>query len=90
MTQLWNWITAIEFDRPWLAWLAVLAAPVVIALLHLYDRWRRRVMTRRLGELGVVSQLMATTSPRRRLIKDGIAGGALVFIHHSQVYRVAL
>lgn len=80
MTQVWHWLTAIEFSRPWLAWVAVLAAPVAMALLHLYDRWRRRVMTRRIGELGVVSSLMASASPRRRAIKDGIAAGALVLL----------
>jgi von Willebrand factor type A domain len=80
MIWLWDQITAIQFERPWLAWLAVLVAPVAVALLHVYDRWRRRVMTRRIGELGVVSQLMATTSPRRRIIKDGIAAGGLVLL----------
>lgn len=80
MSQVWSWITGISFERPWLAWVAALAAPALVALLHLYDRWRRRVMTRRIGELGVVSQLMASASPRRRLIKDGIAAAALVLL----------
>ena len=31
MSQLWTWITAIEFERAWLAWLALLAAPAVAA-----------------------------------------------------------
>ncbi len=80
MRTLWNTLVSIEFASVWLFWLAILAAPVAVALLHLYDRWRRRVMTSRLGELAVVSRVMATTSPKRRLIKDSVAAGALVLL----------
>ncbi|MBA3461169.1 MAG: VWA domain-containing protein [Deltaproteobacteria bacterium] len=80
MTQLWTWISSIEFATPWLAWVAVLAAPVAVGLLHLWDRWRRTAMMRRIGELSVVKNLMATQSLRRRLIKDGVAAGALVLL----------
>lgn len=45
------------------------AAPVVILLLFLYDRAVRRRLTRRLGELPVIGKVMATQSPRRRVIK---------------------
>jgi len=80
VTKLWTWITSIEIATPWLFWVAITAAPVAVALLHLWDRWRRGVMARRMGELPVLKGLMASQSPRRRLVKDGIAAGALVLI----------
>jgi Ca-activated chloride channel family protein len=48
------------------------AAPVVILLLFLYDRAVRRRLTTRLGELPVLAKVMATQSPRRRVIKLAI------------------
>ncbi len=80
MRTLWNYLVSIELASLWLFWLAILVAPVAVALLHLYDRWRRRVMTSRLGELAVVSRVMATSSPKRRLIKDSLAAGGLVLL----------
>ncbi len=80
MRSWWNYLVSIEFASLWLFWLAILVAPLVVALLHLYDRWRRRVMTSRLGELAVVSRVMATASPKRRLVKDSIAAGGLVLL----------
>ncbi len=80
MNTVWNWLVSIVFEKQWLFWIAILVAPVVVALLHLYDRWRRTVMTRRLGDLAVVSRLMSTSSPKRRLIKDSLAAGGLVLL----------
>ncbi|MBL0220516.1 MAG: VWA domain-containing protein [Myxococcales bacterium] len=80
MNTVWNYLVSIEFETQWLFWIAILVAPVAVALLHLYDRWRRTVMTRRLGDLAVVSRLMSTSSPKRRLIKDSLAAGGLVLL----------
>jgi hypothetical protein len=80
VTKVYTWLTSIEFATPWLFWVAICAAPVAVGLLHLWDRWRRRVMARRMGELPVLTSLMGSQSPRRRLIKDGVAAGALVLV----------
>ena len=48
---------------------AALAAPGVLLLIFLYDRLQRRRLATRLGELPVLSKVMASTSPRRRWIK---------------------
>jgi Ca-activated chloride channel family protein len=77
---VWHWLTSLQLATPWLFWVAIFAAPAAVGLLHLYDRWRRRALARRLGELPVVTRVMATVSPRRRLIKDGIAAGGLVLL----------
>lgn len=74
--SFWNKIWAIEFKDEWLAWLA-LAAPVVVLAIHLYDRARRRQLTGRLGELPVLARVIATTSPARRAIKDAVLAVAL-------------
>jgi Ca-activated chloride channel family protein len=76
---LWHQIRALTFVHVELAW-AALAAPVVVGLLHYYDRVRREQLTRRLGELPVIGKVMATASPRRRLIKAGVAAGALAML----------
>jgi Ca-activated chloride channel homolog len=59
---------------------AAIAAPVLVILLHLYDRSRRAQLTRRLGELPVIGRVIASASPGRRLAKDIIAGIALGLI----------
>ena len=61
---------------PWLG-AAALAAPVVVLVLHLYDRARRRHLTARLGDLPVVARVIASSSPRRRALKDVLAAAAL-------------
>lgn len=48
---------------------AAIAAPIVLLLIFLYDRMQRRRLATRLGELPVLSKVMASQSPRRRLIK---------------------
>lgn len=48
---------------------AACAAPVVLLLLHLYDRAVRRRLARQLGDLPVLGKVMASMSPRRRVIK---------------------
>ena len=40
VSALWSALTSLSFATPWLAWLALLA-PVVVVALHLYDRARR-------------------------------------------------
>jgi len=46
---------------PWLLVVAI-AAPLVVVVLHLYDRSRRRQLTSRLGELPVVVKVIASAS----------------------------
>jgi Ca-activated chloride channel homolog len=48
---------------------AAVAAPVFLLLVFLYDRMQRRRLQTRLGELPVLGKVMASSSPRRRLIK---------------------
>ncbi|HMG24495.1 MAG TPA: VWA domain-containing protein [Kofleriaceae bacterium] len=67
------------FATPWLVWLAA-AAPFAVAALQLYDRARRRTLTRRLGELPVVGKVIASASPGRRIAKDALAGAAAMLI----------
>lgn len=45
------------------------AAPIAILLLFVYDRVQRRKLAIRLGELPVISKVMTSASPRRRVIK---------------------
>jgi Ca-activated chloride channel family protein len=69
----------VTFATPWLVGLAI-AAPVAILALHLYDRARRRQLTGRLGELPVLSKVIASASPGRRIAKDVLAGVAAALI----------
>ncbi|MGN6105721.1 MAG: VWA domain-containing protein [Kofleriaceae bacterium] len=68
-----------SFVTPELVWLAI-AAPVFVLGLHLYDRWRRAQLTRRLGELPVLGKVIASASPGRRITKDVLAALALGLI----------
>lgn len=70
---------SLTFATKWLAWVAIFSPLAVIAL-HYYDRARRQQLTRRLGELPIVSRVMATMSPGRRAFKDGVAAAALVLL----------
>ena len=70
---------AVSFVTPWLFWLAC-CAPVLVALLHAYDRMRRRQLERRLGELPLIRRVTASASPRRRALKDVLAALALALI----------
>ena len=67
------------FATPWLLWIAA-AAPVVVAVLQMYDRARRRALLGRLGELPVVGKVIASASPGRRIAKDVIAAAAAALI----------
>jgi Ca-activated chloride channel family protein len=69
----------VTFANPWLLAIAV-AAPIAVAALHLYDRVRRRQLTRRLGDLQVVSRVLASASPGRRWFKDVLAGAAVLLV----------
>ena len=69
----------VTFVTPWLFWLACAALPAV-ALLHAYDRLRRRQLGRRLGELPLIRRVTASASPGRRLFKDVLAALALALI----------
>jgi Ca-activated chloride channel family protein len=69
----------VTFATPWLLWLAA-AAPVVVALLQIYDRARRRALLGRLGELPVVGKVIASASPGRRIAKDVLAAAAVALI----------
>ena len=79
MSWLWTHLTALTFVTKWLMWVAVFS-PLAVIGLHLYDRARRRQLTGRLGELPIVSRVLATMSPGRRAFKDGVAAGALVLL----------
>jgi len=79
VSWLWDLLTALSFATPWLFWVAI-ASPIAVIALHLYDRARRQQLTRRLGELPIVSRVMASMSPGRRAFKDGIAAAALVLV----------
>ena len=49
-------------------WFAA-ATPVAFLLLFLYDRVQRRRLATRLGDLPVLTKVMASQSPRRRVVK---------------------
>ncbi len=78
---VWTWLSSITFATPWVAW-ASLGVPVFVLLLHLYDRARRQQLSVRLGELPVLTRVMATMSPGRRAIKDVLVaiGATLVVL----------
>jgi Ca-activated chloride channel homolog len=69
----------VTLATPGLAWLAIVA-PVVVMALHFHDRAQRRRLTRRLGDLLVVARVIATASPGRRLAKDGLLAVAAALI----------
>jgi Ca-activated chloride channel family protein len=69
----------VTFATPWLLWIAA-AAPLAVAVLQLHDRARRRALVGRLGELPVVSKVIASASPGRRIAKDALAGAAAALI----------
>jgi len=62
---------------------AAVAGPLVVLALFLYDRRVRRLLTTQLGELPVISKVMASASPRRRLIKLVILQVAVALILFS-------
>ena len=68
-----------RFATPQLLWIAI-AAPVVVLLLEVYDRARRRQLTRRLGELPVIGKVIASASPGRRVGKAVLAGATAALI----------
>jgi Ca-activated chloride channel homolog len=72
-------VRSVSFATPWLLWIA-LAAPFVIAALHLHDRARRRQLTGRLGELPVLGKMITSASPGRRIAKDVLAAAAVMLI----------
>jgi Ca-activated chloride channel family protein len=70
-----------SFANPDLLWLAA-ATPLLLLLLHLYDRAQRRRLATRIGELPVLAKVMVTASPRRRLVKlvfAQLGAAAIVF-----------
>ena len=56
------------FATPALLWAAA-GSPLVVLALFLYDQRVRRRLTTRLGELPVIAKVMASASPRRRVVK---------------------
>ncbi len=69
----------VSFATPWVLWLAVLA-PVFMLLFHMWDSYRRRALTIRLGELPVIGRVMASSSPGRRVVKDVVVGLGLTLV----------
>jgi hypothetical protein len=70
---------SLTLATPWLG-AAALAAPVLVLLIHLYDRARRGQLTSRLGDRAVVARVIASSSPRRRALKDVLAAAALCLL----------
>jgi Ca-activated chloride channel family protein len=58
----------VSFANPDVLWLAALA-PALLVALFLYDRMQRRRLHSRIGELPVVQKVIASASPRRRVVK---------------------
>jgi len=75
-------VSGVSFVTPTLLYLAG-AAPVLVLLLHAYDRMRRRQLGRRLGELPLIRRVTASVSPGRRLFKDVLLALALGLILFS-------
>lgn len=73
---------SVSFVTSWLLWFAC-AAPVLVVLLHLYDRARRRQLGNRLGELALIRRVTASASPGRRLFKDILLALALGLVLFS-------
>jgi Ca-activated chloride channel family protein len=73
---------SVTFVTPWLFWLAC-TSPLVVALLHAYDRMRRRQLGGQLGELPLIRRVTATASPGRRLLKDVLLALGLALILFS-------
>ncbi len=67
----------VSFASPWVLWLAI-AAPIYVLLLHIYDHFKRKTLTSRLGELPVIGRVMASSSPGRRVVKDVFVGVGLM------------
>ena len=65
------------FANEELFWLAVIAAPLYVFILHVYDHARRGTLTRRLGELPTIGRVIGSASRTRRVIKDILVGCAL-------------
>ncbi len=53
---------------------------LVVAAAFLYDRARRRTLTRQLGELPVLGRVIASASPLRRAIKAVVLGTGLTLV----------
>jgi Ca-activated chloride channel family protein len=77
--KAWDTITSISFATEWLAWCS-LAVPVFVTLIHIYDRERRAQLAMRLGELPVLTRVMATSSPGRRIFKDAVIGAGAILV----------
>ncbi len=77
--EIWNRLAALSFATPSVAWLAVVA-PVLCFAFHAYDHWRRGRLISRLGELPVISTVIASRSPGRRLFKTLLFALAMTLI----------
>jgi Ca-activated chloride channel family protein len=69
----------VTFANPWLLYVAA-AMPVLLLLLFTYDRIVRRQLTSRLGELPVLTKVMASSSPRRRVLKHVLVQLAMALL----------
>ncbi len=74
-----SWFERLHFGT-WFMTVVAIAAPLVIAIVAWADGARRRRLVARLGDQVLVKQMMATASPRRRLIKRGLLGLAVALI----------
>lgn len=69
----------LSFTDPVVFYLSALA-PAFVFGLYIYDRQRRAALTRQLGELPVLSRVIASSSPRRRLIKASVLAVAFMLL----------
>lgn len=74
-----SWLGSLHFATWWMVVVAALT-PLVIASVAWADRARRRALVARLGEHAVVQRMMATVSPRRRMIKRALLAAAVALI----------
>jgi Ca-activated chloride channel family protein len=72
-------VTSASCVHPTAFWLSF-GIPFVVLGLYLYDRARRQQLTSRLGELPVISKVIASASPQRRFVKMVLVGAGLCLV----------
>jgi Ca-activated chloride channel family protein len=75
----WAKVMSIHFAWAWVLWLAFGAVAFVLGL-YFWDRSRRAILTARLGELPILSRMISSRSPGRRLAKDILVAIASVLL----------
>ena len=73
-------MSAVTFAHPILGCVGTPLAFGGVLALWSFDRWRRALLTRRLGELPVLGRVLQSASPGRRLVKALLAGLGLALV----------